>query len=448
MRFPKAVAALMSAMVLTGCSELGRHWGGNFAGPPAEMESNLSPVAKELISEARHGLSKGAPFNHHTHVLGLGTSVQSVCPEIHVERSDLAPNGAPVWLNPAYLSWIKHPLLRFKFEIFASASGIRDISTADAQYLERLVDLVRYAGGTHYLYAFDWRYDGDAPSAVRNTAKSDLFVDNTYIVRVTRCLNRRLGRNAFIPVASIHPNKSTAVNELNQVADMGVRYLKWLPSVQSIDPADPKLVPFYRTMRKREIILLSHTGKEHTFRVERDRQDYDDPLRLMLPLKEGVVVVMLHSGRDGQMRSRLPNDRAGDRYFDRFIWMMERYKSGLYGEISALPYLGTHKLISRILTDKNLRCRIVDGMDYPIPAVALVNPTGRLFRAGFLRRSGDVGWTLSRQRREALDQIYSYNPILFDFVLKRSIRTDGLRFADSTFSDLGTKMKDAQSGCD
>ena len=56
--------------------------------------------------------------------------------------------------------------------------------------------------------------------------------------------------------------------------------------------------------------------------------------------------------------------------------------------------------------------RLVNGSDYPLPAINTLIRTRSLASDGFITGA----------EREALNEIYNYNPLLFDFVLKRTIR--------------------------
>jgi mannonate dehydratase len=223
-----------------------------------------------------------------------------------------------------------------------------------------------------------------------------------------------------------------------------------LPPAQHIDPADPRLDAFYRAMAGHGIALLSHTGKEHTLRVADGDEDLGNPLRLRRALDAGVTVVMLHAGREGEEASG-----AERSYFERFLEMMREpaYRGRLFGEISMLPYAGTHDEMATIFADPDLRCRMLDGSDYPSPALNIVRMLSReLFESrGPLRWSDAERVSTLRARRDALDTIRRQNPILYDFVLKRSlrIRING-RFEplpDAVFYDLATKVAQPQLGC-
>jgi mannonate dehydratase len=294
--------------------------------------------------------------------------------------------------------------------------------------------------------------------------RSDLYVSNDYAIAVAQCLTalakhladeHGLRAPTFKPVASVHPHRPNAISELQRVAELGVRHLKWLPPAQHIDPADPRLDPFYRAMARLGIALLSHTGKEHTLRVADGDEDLGNPLRLRHALDAGVTVVMLHAGREGEEESDTSNAGGPRSYFERFLEMMRdpSYRGRLFGEISVLPYVGTQDELATIFTDRNLRCRMLDGSDYPNPALNIVRMLStKLFESrGPLRWSAAEQLSTLRARRDALDTIRRQNPILYDFVLKRSlrIRING-RFEplpDAVFYDLATKVAQPQLGC-
>ena len=56
-----------------------------------------------------------------------------------------------------------------------------------------------------------------------------------------------------------------------------------------------------------------------------------------------------------------------------------------------------------------------------------------MIRTGKLEKLGYI----TAEERERLNEIYDYNPLLFDFVLKRTVRAPGteLRFPPSVFME-------------
>ena len=67
---------------------------------------------------------------------------------------------------------------------------------------------------------------------------------------------------------------------------------------------------------------------------------------------------------------------------------------------------------STLLKRQDLHPRLVNGSDYPLPAINALIRTRSLASDGFI----------TGEERTALNEIYDYNPLLFDFVLKRTMR--------------------------
>jgi mannonate dehydratase len=104
-----------------------------------------------------------------------------------------------------------------------------------------------------------------------------------------------------------------------------------------------------------------------------------------------------------------------------------RYRGLLFGEISALTQANRIGLaLTSILERADLHPRLVNGSDCPLPAINVVFRTGLLVDHGYLSEAG----------RRALNEIYSYNPLRFDSVLKRTVRSPGTgrKFAPEIFS--------------
>jgi predicted TIM-barrel fold metal-dependent hydrolase len=422
--------------------------------------------ARGLLQAAKKNGVRGAPHDHHFHLIGFATGRSLACAELVDPRERAGLPELPqlhftednLRLHPDYHDVIGvRTVLR---QALANANRIDDEDRVNEQYLRRILELTVSAdlGGTYYLYAFDYRFD--PPASEPNREHSDLYVSNDYAIAVATCLTQLAKQLAakhglraprFVPVASIHPHRPNAISELDRIARLGVRHLKWLPPAQHIDPADARLDAFYRTMAARGIILLSHTGKEHTLRVPDDDADLGNPTRLRRALDSGVTVVMLHAGREGEEKS----GTSPRSHFERFLELMREpaYRGRLFGEISVIPYVGTQDKLPEIFADPELRCRMVDGSDYPNPALNIV----RMLSTDLFEPDGPLRWSATeplqtlRARRDALDAIRRQNPVLYDFVLKRSLRIRiGDHFEplpDAVFYDLDTKITQPQLGC-
>ena len=429
-----AAAALIAG--LTGCGAVYDFLGGDFAGPPEDIAAIMDGEAGDLVRAAFAfaGGEDAIAVDHHVHVVALGSGIEALCGPVPGERPRITGQRF-TWLNP---------LRKVQTGVMMSASGIVDVGDADRQYAERLLSLVEHfqGPGVFRLLALDGRY---APGAdTPDWERTDLYVPNDYVLALTDCLNRRLrGKGLedrrFAAVGSVNPYRADWKRELHRLAARGVDTVKWLPNVMGIDPADPRIVPFYRTMAGLGLVLLSHTGIERALIAPSGQQRFGDPRRLRLALDNGVTVIMAHSARAGESRGE---DGADVANFDLFLRMMEEpaYRGRLFGEISALALPGTIGHFRRLIETDGLRCRMVNGSDYPLPAARVLSPTAAMADAPF-----DY---ISAGERAALDRIYGYNPLLFDFVLKRTIRLkDGRRLPESMFLSLDAVRKKAARRC-
>lgn len=111
-----------------------------------------------------------------------------------------------------------------------------------------------------------------------------------------------------------------------------------------------------------------------------------------------------------------------------FLRLMDekKYESILLGDISAITqYSRAGKPLLSMLERTDLHHRLLNGSDYPLPAVNAIIWTR------FFRRKGYI----TREERGDLNEIYKYNPLLFDYLLKRTIRhpKKGIRYPASVF---------------
>ena len=88
----------------------------------------------------------------------------------------------------------------------------------------------------------------------------------------------------------------------------------------------------------------------------------------------------------------------------------------LFADISAMTqYNRSGRPLNTILEREDLHERLVNGSDYPLPAINILVRTSALQKQGYI----------TKDERACLNEIYDYNPLLFDFVLKRTIRVPG-----------------------
>ena len=117
--------------------------------------------------------------------------------------------------------------------------------------------------------------------------RTEFFVPNEYVSKeVSKYPNLYFG-------ASVNPNRTDALDRLQWAKDNGALLVKWLPSIQYIDPGNKSFQPFYRKLIELDLPLLTHAGQERSFTHSRD--ELADPVRLKLPLDLGVKVIVAHA---------------------------------------------------------------------------------------------------------------------------------------------------------
>jgi len=158
----------------------------------------------------------------------------------------------------------------------------------------------------------------------------------------------------FMFGASIHPYRKDAVEELGRLVKQGACLIKWLPSGQYIQPDDPKCYPFYEALVHYRIPLLSHTGIEHTLGSK--RSSYNHPSRLIPALEQGVTVIAAHCGVHLFLHE--PS------FFRSWASLVEKYDN-LYGDLGAFSVMTRIPCLRRIVSNDELRGRILYGSDFP-----------------------------------------------------------------------------------
>jgi len=322
-----------------------------------------------------------------------------------------------------------NPMRRVKYalgyQVVLSVVGMKEGETIpmDQQYVNRLASLVRNVPskkwGKVFLLAMDQWYHENGEVDEVNTG---LYVPNDYVFKVVE-----QHPDIFVAACSVHPYRKDAVQELERCYKRGARLIKWLPNTQGINPASPLCDAFYKKVVDLGMVLLSHTGVEHTIDVPGIDQSLGNPLLLRRALNNGVRVVAAHCGGMGKMKD-LDDPKAPDvESLDLFLRIMDEkeYEELLFADISALTsWRRIWTPLFKMLNRTDLHHRLLNGSDYPLPALNLVVSTRALVKAGYI----------TPEQRLLLNEIYDYNPLLFDFVTKRIIRTpQGNSFPASVF---------------
>lgn len=374
--------------------------GGASSKNPEDFYKNASPEAIELVKKSYAGLDATKIRDFHTHLVGI------------------EENKTGAFVHPNMRS-ILHPKEYIRFKIYTSALKIKNLNNADAEAVERLTNLIRNIEkhGKNYILALDKYYNEDGTVNLR---KTEFHVPNEYIHKVAK-----ENPDVFIPTISIHPYRKDALEELDKWGKLGIKLVKWIPNSQGIDPSNPQIEFFYKKMIQYKMVLLSHAGEEKAVDAEED-QKYGNPLLLRYPLSLGVKVIIAHCGSLGTNIDLESPDKIIVNNFDLFMRLMDdpKYKTNLFADISAVVQFNRDKkVLETLLTRQDLHSRLVHGSDYPLPAVNLVIRLGRLKDMGFI----------TSEEQKALKEIYDYNPLLFEFAVKRTIRFKGNKFSDSIF---------------
>lgn len=345
----------------------------------------LSQHAQFLLRKAYEDVKAEALIDYHVHLMG----------------TDKETWGN--YVNQEFQSWT-NPISHILFLLLQNALGVKDIRKAEEEAVSQLIKLAQEAKGSYCLLAFDERYE--------ETSRTPFFVSNRFVCEVAR-----QHPSLFRPVASIHPYRQDALDALDRWADLGVRMIKWLPNVMGINPLDSRCMPYYRKMKERGLLLLTHAGHESLLPLVLD-QELGNPLLLRGALEQGVKVIMAHSATLGTGIDLDHPSKKRCHNFHLFLRLIEEpaYKNLLFGDMAAVTQINRirclHRLIQESQPGGRLAGRLVNGSDYPIPCCTWAISTAALQFLGYL----------TSEERKALNELFHWNPLLFDFVLKRTVR--------------------------
>ena len=349
----------------------------------------LSPQAQALVDSAFAPFGADTLIDHHVHILGLGNTNSGI--EVHPDTR-------------SYL----HPFKLTRFKYFMDAGNVTDEALADEQYLENLlaqIDNIPIGFRVQGL-ALDRFYTETGEVDLENF---EIYIPNDYVVGLGELYSDKI-----IPVISVHPYRLDAVEELEKWASQGVRVVKWLPNVQGIDPSSPRCDAFYAALNRLDMVLLSHAGTELAL-DSHGRQHLGNPLLLRRALEAQVKVIVCHCGTSGTsqdlddpMLPEVDNFTLFMRLFDDPI-----YEGLLFADISGMTLVNqVGNSLKEILARKDLHARLLYGSDYPLPAVDILNQNYALSLLGYL----------DEEIVNQLDEIQEVNPLLYSFVLMRSLK--------------------------
>jgi len=372
-------------------------WNPCLAGLPRRL------LQHELVQAAWEGLDAARVWDSHAHLAGVGDSASGI------------------WLNPRMNSALS-PAQYARRLFFLNAGCAYDVEggSADKAYVRRMLNLLdgMRRGAKLLLFAFERAYGEDGR---RDDDRTSFYIPDAYARETAR-----EHPAIFEWAASIHPYRGDCVAALEEVKRDGARAVKWLPAAMGIDPASPLCDKFYEAAARLKLPVISHAGLERAV-TGTDTQDYGNPLRLRRALDAGVRVVIAHCASMGQDRDT--DKGEGGPYVDSFMLfsrLMEdrKYEKNLFGDISAITQVKRAGLaLARVIERDDWHPRLLNGSDYPLPGIMPLFSVDYLVSLGLVQESA----------KPVLTEIRSYNPLLFDFVLKRHLRSNGNALSKNIF---------------
>ncbi len=362
----------------------------------------LELAGHELVRAAWEGLDPAQVWDSHAHLVGTGDS------------------GGGIYVNPAMESLLSP--VQFAQRLFFLNAGCAHKAPGriDQSYIERMHNLIdgMRPGIKLLLLAFDHFHAVDGRQDPEHSA---FYTPNTYAREAAHA-----APEVFEWAASIHPYRTDCVTELEQSVRDGARAVKWLPAAMGMDPASPRCDRVYEALARLDCPLIVHCGEERAVHGA-GRQELGNPLKLRRPLDHGVRVVVAHCASLGQDRDL---DRGADGpvvdSFALFARLMEEpaYERNLFADISAMTQLNrAGPALKTVIERADWHPRLLNGSDYPLVGIMPLFSPDYLIELGLLEPAA----------APVLTEIRKHNPLLFDFVCKRHLRSGGRRFAARVF---------------
>ena len=351
---------------------------------------------------AWEGIDAARVWDSHAHLIGTGDS------------------GSGIFVNPRTDSLL-NPGQYARRLFFLNAGCVHDApESVDRAYVERMRNLIdgMRPGAKLLLFAFDRAHDERGAPDLEHTV---FHVPNEYARDVAKKY-----AHEFEWAASIHPYRKDSIEELEKAKRDGARAVKWLSSAMGIDPASPRCDRFYGFLSRHQIPLIVHGGLERAV-LGREAHDFGNPLRLRRALDAGVRVVVAHCASIGEDRDL---DRGANGPYVESFSLFERlmgsshYQNLLYGDISAMTQINrAGPTLARVIESEAWHARLLNGSDYPLPGVMPIFSVDYLVALKLIEASAAL----------VLREIRLHNPLLFDFVLKRHLRSNGKALAAGVF---------------
>lgn len=266
--------------------------------------------------------------------------------DIHLHLFGIGDSGSGCRLSKTVCQGPMFKLLEKKLRLRERAK------TLDEGYVLALAEQLQTSGlDRGVILAQDAVYDCHGKP---DWDKTHFYVPNDYLLGVTSRYPQ------MIPCISINPQRADAIAELERFAGRAVRLLKIHPPTQGVDLSDKRHLPFFRRCAELKMIVMVHTGHEHSAPIV--SAELASPRKLVPALEQGCTVVACHCA------TGWPQDRP-DMLPD-FLAMVREHKN-LWGDTSVLGSPGRVRDFRRLLADAEALDRLLHGSDFPFPALPL-----------------------------------------------------------------------------
>ena len=281
-----------------------------------------------------------------------GLPDQSLVLDMHCHVAGIGAGGSGAFLSEKLQnSW--------KYKIYLHAFGVTEEQVkqrGDALIVQRISE--RLAESKQVSAAVLLALDGVVDETGQlDRRRTETYIPNDFLAReIAKYDNLYFG-------ASVNPYRHDALERLAQAKADGAVLIKWLPAIQHINPADERLIPFYRKLAELGLPLLTHAGDEHAF-TSADNS-LGDPLKLRLPLKHGVTVIVAHAATSGSTN--------GEDNMQRLLPMFADYPN-LYTDISSLTQANKLRFLPKLLAAGIDPQRLLYGTDFPLISTGIASP--------------------------------------------------------------------------
>lgn len=274
------------------------------------------------------------------------------------EIIDMHIHTAWIWINSD--CFIANELKdSFKYPIYLKSfqTNHKEVSTKwDGIVLSKISEKIKNSKYVRWavVLALDW--------VINENWQLDKDKTQTYIPNDFLATELEKYDNLYLG-ASINPNRPNALELLEENKSRWAVLIKWLPSIQNIDPNDNKFIPFYQKLIELDLPLLVHVWNEDSFKWANN--ELSNPNRLRLPLSLWVKVIAAHVWASWKS-DWIANEQ-------KVMKLMEEFPN-LYADISSLTQINKLWKLKKVIADQRTTWKLMYGSDFPLINIFITSP--------------------------------------------------------------------------